>query len=149
MLDMDFDDSVGRGLQRYVRLVGKALGLRGECSYVQADEIAHAYIALDGHHPRFPGHDVALVWDERRGWSVAVETHSGEDLLVVGHYGRDALPAPRVIAAWTRQVLEQGRTEPAHEPVDMAGVRRRLAVYAAPALVPITRSSEVEASISS
>ncbi|WP_311771488.1 DUF6292 family protein [Actinophytocola algeriensis] len=48
---------------------------------------------------------MALLWEERHGWSAAIETHSGEDLLVVAYLGRDVLPAPAVVAAWVRDLL--------------------------------------------
>ncbi|WP_260418219.1 DUF6292 family protein [Actinophytocola algeriensis] len=83
------------GLRRYVRLVAQSLGLHGECSYIQADESACAYIALDARLSRFPDRDVALLWDEEPGWSAALETHSGEDLLAVAYLEHEVLPHHR------------------------------------------------------
>ena len=105
MMELDFDDSLVRGLERYVRLVRQALGLSGECSYVHVDDVATAYIALDGRLRDFPDRDVALLWDERRGWSAAIETHSGEDLLVVAYLDGDVQPSPRRVAAWTSDLF--------------------------------------------
>ncbi|MBB4911504.1 hypothetical protein [Actinophytocola algeriensis] len=40
VMDLYFDDdTVLRALRRYVRLVNEALGLTGECWYVQADDV--------------------------------------------------------------------------------------------------------------
>jgi hypothetical protein len=108
MMDLDFDDTMLRGLHRYVRLVTQSLGLRGECSYVQADEIACAYIALDGRLSRFPDRDVALLWDQEHGWSAALETHSGEDLLAVADFYHDVLPPPPTVARWVENLFRLG-----------------------------------------
>ena len=104
MMQLDFDDTVLLGLHGYVRSVCRALGLRGECSYVQGDAPVSAYVALDERLRRFPDHDVALVWDEHHGWSAAIETHSGDELPVVAALGRDLLPAPETVAAWALAV---------------------------------------------
>ena len=136
-MDIDFDDSVARGLRRYVWLVGEALGQHGECSFVHADEPASAYIAVEGELAGYPGRDVALLWDERRGWSMAVETHSGEDLLVVAHFGPDLLPAPTAVACWTSRVFAAGaHGDPGEPPVLDDDVSVRLTAYAASAFEP-------------
>lgn len=110
MLELDFDDTAARGLRRYVQLVSRSVGLRGEGSYTQADEVAHAYIALDGSLPSFPDHDVALLWDETHGWSAAVEQRSGGEPRVVARLAGDVLPAPETVATWARSLFRQHRT---------------------------------------
>lgn len=104
-MSWDFEEAATRALREYVRRVTEALGLSGECSLVQAERPASAYVAVDGHLPGFPDHDVALVWDERDGWAAAVETHSGEDLVVRARLGGDVLPPPAAVAAWLDGVL--------------------------------------------
>lgn len=137
MMELDFDDSVVRGLRRYARQVSRALGLHGECSYVQAEDVASAYIALDGQLTRFPGRDVALLWNEKHGWSVGIETHSGEDLVVVDYLGQNLLPAPEKVAAWARSLFRagcntdgKGRRPEIPELKDGDNVRHRLASLA-------------------
>jgi hypothetical protein len=104
-VELDFDDSWTRALRGYTRLVAGALGLSPQCCCVQGERPSNAYVALDGQLRDFPGRDVALLWDERYRWSLAVETHSGEDLVVVAHHGDEARPAPRSVARWARSVL--------------------------------------------
>lgn len=131
-MELDFDDSVVRGLHRYVRLVSRALGLHGACSYVQSEDPLSAYIALDGRFSGFPDHDVALLWEETRGWSAAVETHSGEDLRVVAYLGTDVLPAPDAVAAWTRRLFQRDVVDPPRQrpvPTRDDTVRSRLGAY--------------------
>ncbi|HEY1572989.1 MAG TPA: DUF6292 family protein [Pseudonocardiaceae bacterium] len=54
---------------------------------------------------RFPHRDLALLWDERHGWSAGVETHSGEDLIVVAHRGADLLPPPAAVRAFAERLV--------------------------------------------
>jgi uncharacterized protein DUF6292 len=131
-VELDFDDFVARGLLRYVHLVSEAVGLRGVCSFVQQDGPLSAYVALDGRLRGFPDHDVALLWEETRGWSAALETHSGADLLVVAHLGRGLLPPPGIVAAWTRRLFRRDLAglaveQPVPAPDDT--LRQRLAAY--------------------
>jgi hypothetical protein len=139
-MEFDFDDIALRGLQRYVRLVCQAMALRGECWYIQADETACVYIALDRRLSRFPDHDVALLWDENEGWSAATEAHSaGAELLVVARFGQDPLPPPEAVATWVaglfdphRELDHIGHSGERPNRVDTDETRRRLAAYAMP-----------------
>jgi hypothetical protein len=141
-MELDFDDDLPTGLRGYVRLVTGELGLTGECSYVH-DEPTGAYLALDGRLPGFPDRDVALVWDEDSGWSVAVETHSGEDLIVHAYFGPEVLPAPEAVARWAHGLLRGERratSRPGARRQSHKDLVRRVAPYAAALLVPAPRT---------
>ncbi|WP_447002524.1 DUF6292 family protein [Saccharothrix isguenensis] len=143
MVELDFDEDLVSGLRGYVRLVTGELGLSGECSYAQA-EPAGAYLALDGRLPGFPDRDVALLWDEGAGWSVAVETHSGEDLIVYAYFGPELLPAPEAVARWVRGLLHGDRRASARHSAHQRShedLVRRLAPYAVALLVPAPRTT--------
>jgi hypothetical protein len=132
MIELDFDDRVVRGLLRYVHLVSGAVGLRGACSFVQSDDPLSAYVALDGRLRGFPDHDVALLWEETRGWSAALETHSGADLMAVAYLGHGVLPPPSAVAAWTRELFLRDIAGPAVDRPVLSHddtVRERLAAY--------------------
>ena len=103
-MDLDFDDTLMRGLRRYVGLVSAAMGLPGGYACLQAERPATAYLPLDGRLPGHPDRDVALLWDEHRGWSAVVERLSGVDLIVVAEMGGAVLPLPPVVASWMRGV---------------------------------------------
>ncbi|HEX7309237.1 DUF6292 family protein [Lentzea sp.] len=105
--DLDFDDSVDRRTRQYVREVVTGLGLRGDSSFVETQPRAAAYVALDGRLPDFPDHDVALLWDEATGWSVAVEDRIGE-LVELHRQGDDVRPAAVTVVRWVQGLL---RTE--------------------------------------
>ncbi|MBB3050900.1 hypothetical protein FHS23_001923 [Prauserella isguenensis] len=98
-----------------------------------------AYIAVDGHLPTFPDRDVALIWDEHHGWGMAIETHSGEDLLMVSYLGgSDPVPEPERVARFARRILD-GAMPGQPAPPEFAAVPdlpRRLAAAAADADVP-------------
>lgn len=99
-----------------------------------------AYIALDGHLPTFPDRDFALVWDERHGWGGAIETHSGEDLIIVSYLGgSDPTPDPDDVARFARQLLDGGMPgrldPPEHTP--LPDLPRRLLAAAGTADVPV------------
>jgi len=133
-MDFDFDDSLHRGLVRYVRLVSRALGLDGESWYVQAEQPASAYVALEQRFDHFPDRDVALLWDEVHGWSAAIETDGGEDLLTVAYFGSDLLPPPDAVATWVTNLLHDQLTDRDGRPraaslADIDSVLRRLTVY--------------------
>ncbi|XVV06567.1 DUF6292 family protein [Actinosynnema sp. CA-248983] len=111
-MDVDFDDTTARELRRYVERIGDALDLSGECWCADAGPPATAYLALEGRLPSHPDRDVALVWDERQGWSVAVETGCGEDLLVVADLP-GVVPRPEAVARFASRLLHD---EPPPDP---------------------------------
>ena len=100
---MDGYDAWVRGLRRYLGLVAEAVGVGAEACYAQLEPPIDAYIALDHRLRAFPARDAALLWEERCGWALAVETHGGADLMVLGYLGLDdLLPAPRMLAGYVR-----------------------------------------------
>jgi hypothetical protein len=101
---VDTDSVFDRGLRGYVTAVGARLGVGLESCTIDPFFPASVYLALDGHLPDFPDRDVALLWDERYGWSVAIETHSGEDLIVLTYLGGELLPGADQVARFARSV---------------------------------------------
>ncbi|QFZ17846.1 DUF6292 family protein [Saccharothrix syringae] len=138
-VDVDVDEVLLQGVRGYARSVTDALGLRGECSYVQVERPVTAYLAVDGRLPGFPDRDTALLWDEDRGWSAAVETHSGEDLLVVAHLEGDVLPPPAVVAEWARSLFRGDRRVPPARPAGAGELAHRLGAYVGGMSVPEPR----------
>ncbi|WP_239153914.1 DUF6292 family protein [Amycolatopsis sp. FDAARGOS 1241] len=92
--DQDREYAFLCALSGYVAEVSAAVGVGEESCTTDVDPSASVYIALEMRLPRHPERDVALLWDERHGWSVAIETHSGEDLLVVAYVGGALVPEP-------------------------------------------------------
>lgn len=98
-------DVVARGLRRYVTLVAQHAGVGAEACSIQFAPPVGAYVALDQHLPRFPERDVALLWDTTCGWALAIETHGGADLTVLGYLARDVLPLPHEVADGLRRAV--------------------------------------------
>ncbi|XVS62195.1 DUF6292 family protein [Actinosynnema sp. CA-299493] len=97
-MDLYFDDTMTHALRRYARSVSSAVGLSGDCWCVLGEHLAGIYLALDGRLASFPDHDVALLWDERHGWTAVVEVD--EDMVVVERLAGLAVPTPVAVAEW-------------------------------------------------
>lgn len=66
--------------------------------------------------PSHIGRDTALLWDERRGWAFAAETHSGENLLVLAYLGGELVPAPARVHGFVTAIRAAGGAWPAATP---------------------------------
>jgi hypothetical protein len=97
-MDLDHDGAAARGLRRYVRLVAEAVGVGAEASTLQLDEPVSVYLALDRCSPQHPDQDLALLWSERDGWALGLESMVNADVLVQGFLGAEVLPPPRTVA---------------------------------------------------
>lgn len=87
-----------RGLREYVRQVARACGCSGEAFSVQETPLS-AYVPLETRVTAFPDLDVALVWDERTGWSSVLET-AGNELIALSYLTESLVPSPEVVAAF-------------------------------------------------
>jgi hypothetical protein len=94
------------GLRRYLRLVAEAVGLDTCASSWDLNRPVSVYLPLDGRTPELPGTDLAMVWSEHEGWSVAVE--NGTRLQNVAWLSGDVLPQPAVVAAFVTDFLTSG-----------------------------------------
>jgi hypothetical protein len=122
----------------YLRDVTAELGIGLESCTLDHDTPVSAYVALDTRLPHYPGRDVALLWDEERGWAAAVETHSGEDLIVLRYLGGPTVvPSPRRVARFVTALHEDDHTigqpvpvtlRPAGDDAELAALLRRPAV---------------------
>jgi hypothetical protein len=94
---------LNRRLAAYVRQVAVAVGVPTEATGHEVTDTATAYIALDERCVTHPDHDLMLVWDERLGWYVAVETNPTEPPEVVAYLEGDAVPAPAMVARFVSE----------------------------------------------
>jgi Family of unknown function (DUF6292) len=102
---LDSQLSFARGLRGYTAAVAAEMGVGLESCVIDTSAPASAYVALDVRLTRCPEHELAMLWDERFGWSVAMETSSGEDLTVLAYRAGDLLPDPAEVGAFLRAVL--------------------------------------------
>ena len=94
-----------RGLGEYVRAVAAAVGVPAESTTVEISDTATAYLGLPRRWRDRPDHDVMLVWSERRGWSLAVETDPADAPVVIAHHGDDLVPPPAVVAQFVADTV--------------------------------------------
>ncbi len=95
----DLIRALERGLGAYVQAVAAAIGVPAEGTTVEISDTATAYLGLSRPWPGRPRHDVMLVWSERRGWTVAVETAPTEDPVVLARWpGDELVPPPEEVA---------------------------------------------------
>ena len=93
------------GLGEYVRAVAAAVGVPDESTTVEISDTATAYLGLPRRWLDRPDHDVMLVWNELRGWSLAVETDPADAPVVIAHHGEDLVPPPAVVARFVADTV--------------------------------------------
>jgi hypothetical protein len=120
---IDRDHGLRSGLTGYLAAVSSAVGVGVESCTVDLDAPTSGYVALDLRLPRYPDRDLALLWDEHHGWSLAMETHSGEDLLVLAYLGGDLVPAPSRVRRFVAGIRFASSPGSAPEPPDLRGDR--------------------------
>lgn len=101
-------------LASYVRQVAAALGVPTDAVSHEVSDTATAYLGLTHRWVEQPGRDLMLVWDERLGWYVAVETAPGEAPFVVGSLDGDAVPTPATVAVFVTDVVTGRHTNRPH-----------------------------------
>ncbi|WP_410565608.1 DUF6292 family protein [Amycolatopsis sp. cmx-4-61] len=100
--ERDTEFSFERRLRSYVGAVARAVGVGLESCTLDTGTPAAAYIALDWRLSRFPGHDLALVWDEVHGWAAAIEDATGATVLT--YRGGEVFPEPRAVVRFLAAV---------------------------------------------
>lgn len=108
--------SLRRGLAGYLRAVAEALAVPAEATSFEISDTVSAYLGLARRWEQRPWHDLMLVWNERHGWALAVETEPGEPTTVVGYLASDQVaPSPAAVARFVTDLLA-GRRAPARRP---------------------------------
>ncbi|WP_020658924.1 DUF6292 family protein [Amycolatopsis benzoatilytica] len=102
------EDRLRRGLRGYLTAVSAALGTGAESFAVDFGPPKAACLVLDIQLAGCPGRETALLWDERHGWSFAIESPDGDGQRVLAYLGGDLVPAPARLRAFVRAV--RGRT---------------------------------------
>lgn len=102
------DEGAALGLRYYVCDVASRLGVGLDSIFYELSQPANAYLALPQRARWLPTREVALLWDEGVGWALAIETGSGEDLLLVAYLGGEVLPEPDMVATFVHGTLSRG-----------------------------------------
>jgi hypothetical protein len=103
--------TLSQSLAGYVRQVATAIGVPVDAIGYEVSDTATAYLGLATGSPAHTGRDLMLVWDERLGWYVGVETHPDEPPLVVGYLGGDAVPPAATVARFVAEAVAGHRTD--------------------------------------
>jgi hypothetical protein len=116
-----------RALRTYVRAVADAVGVPPEGTTCEVTDTVTAYLALSRRGFRHPEHDLMLIWSERQGWSVSVETDPTETPVVLSCLGGDAVPDPTAVARFVTESIVHGGTQRRLVAMPAALSRTRLA----------------------
>ncbi|TDV41702.1 DUF6292 family protein [Actinophytocola oryzae] len=120
---------LGRRLAVYVDHVAAAVGVPTEATGYEVSDTATAYLGLDRRLPSRPDHDLMLLWDERLGWYVAVETTPAEGPAVVAYLDGDTVPTPDAVARFVTDLASDRsatRIRPVSPPTDRAELATRM-----------------------
>jgi uncharacterized protein DUF6292 len=127
--------ALSHALPIYVRQVATVVGVPIEAIGYEVSDTATAYLGLASRSSDRPGRDLMLVWDERLGWYVGVETHPDEAPQVVSYLGGDAVPAPTAVARFVTEALAgqyANRLRPVLPPCDRVELSRQMAAHQDP-----------------
>jgi hypothetical protein len=117
-------------LAAYVHQVAAAVGVPAEATGYEVTDTATAYLGLDQRWPTRPDHNLMLVWDERLGWYVAVETTPAETPVVIGYLEGDTVPTPAQVARFVTDAATgagMARIRPVLPPVERTELAARMA----------------------
>lgn len=123
---------LGHRLASYVRHVARAVGVPADATGHEVTDTATAYLALDERSPAHPDHDLMLIWDERLGWYIAVETTPAEPPEVMTYLDGDIVPSPGTVAQFvtdTGNGLHINRIRPVQAITDRATLAERIGVF--------------------
>lgn len=105
---------VNDDLRDYLSAVSAEFGVGLESCCWHSETPAWAYVALDR---RLAGHDLALLWNEKAGWSAATETTDSREIVIVAQLCDEVTPSPAAVAKFVAKIrvpgLEQDRRVPA------------------------------------
>ncbi|MGM1063022.1 DUF6292 family protein [Saccharothrix sp. Mg75] len=126
--DPDHTYALTRALRDYVTAVATAVGVPADGTTFEVTDTLTAYLALGHRVPEHPDHDLMLVWDERQGWSVRVETDPGEPPVVLARGGDDPVPHPEAVARLVAGSAARRANTPAAVPrrLDRAALAERM-----------------------
>ncbi|MGH3625438.1 MAG: DUF6292 family protein [Sciscionella sp.] len=103
------------GLAGYIEQVAAAVGVAREGVTFEVSDTATAYLGLTLRAPERPERDLMLIWSERHGWAVALESEPSDTPEMAAYFGDDLVPAPAEVARFVTDVVtghDHGRACP-------------------------------------
>lgn len=123
----DDGQALQKSLTRYVQAVAGLVGVPAEGATCEVTDTVTAYLALPGRHGAQPGRDLMLVWSERQGWTVSVETDPAETPVVLSRLGGELVPPPEDVAEFVTRSLTHPEAARTLAALPAAVARDRLA----------------------
>lgn len=114
----------------YVHQVATAVGVPAEATGYEVTDTATAYLGLDQRSVTRPDRDLMLIWDERLGWHVAVETNPAEPPLVLAYLDGDTVPTPEAVAQFVTDIAggkRPTRIRPVWPPTERTALAEKMA----------------------
>ncbi|WP_199730277.1 DUF6292 family protein [Amycolatopsis panacis] len=96
-------------LAGYVRQVAEQVGVPLDAVTHEVTDTATAYLGLTSGTADRPHRDLMLVWDERLGWSVAIEPRGNDQPPEICHLRDHIAPPPGTVAQFVTDVLDGHR----------------------------------------
>lgn len=96
-------------LAAYTHLVAEQVGVPADAVTHEVTDTATAYLGLTVRTADLPQHDLMLVWDERLGWSIAIEPRGNDHPLVICQLGGHVVPSPATVARFVTDVVHRHR----------------------------------------
>lgn len=98
--------SLDSALAGYVRRVAEQIGVPLDAVTHEVTDTATAYLGLTSSATEHPRRDLMLVWDERLGWSVAIEPRGNDHPPVIRRLRGHIAPPPAAVAQFVADVLD-------------------------------------------
>ena len=99
------DEVLIRALRDYVHAVARAIGVPADGVTCEVTDTVTAYLPLASRAIAYPDHDLMLVWSDRRGWSVLLETRPAAAVIVIGSLDRAVVVRPAEVERFITDIL--------------------------------------------
>ncbi|WP_370942951.1 DUF6292 family protein [Amycolatopsis sp. cg5] len=116
--------TIANGLKGYVSEVAMAVDVAREAVTFEVSDTATAYVGLSERRADRPDRDLMLIWSERHGWAIAVETEPDRAAYLGGE---DPVPEPAEVARFVAEVIGGDGRGQARPQFAITGDRDRLA----------------------
>jgi hypothetical protein len=103
--------ALSTSLARYVQQVAAVIGVPPDAVGYEVSDTATAYLGLTARSSEYADRDLMLVWDERLGWYVGVETNPDETSHILCYFGGDTVPPPAAVGRFVAETVAGSRTD--------------------------------------
>ncbi|WP_244231273.1 DUF6292 family protein [Saccharomonospora piscinae] len=121
-------------LAAYIELVAEQVDVPAVSVTHEVTDTATAYLGLAVRAADLPQRDLMLIWDERLGWSIAIEPRGNDRPPVICHLGGHVAPSPAAVAQFVSDVVHKqcrGQLSPVPRSLDREMLTAHLAAVPA------------------